>query len=75
MDNMLIDFNAMIKQAYDMGMIEMLASLGDSKEDKKNINKILNLFYKYGIRPEDSIKLLIELMEIFGTESEGEENV
>lgn len=70
MDKPSVDFDGMLKQAYDIGMIAMITSLAGTEEEKEVINKTLKLFYKYGVRPEDSMKLLIELMETFGTEGE-----
>lgn len=73
-DNVSIDFDGMLKQIYDVSLINIFSSFADKDEDKQTMKKMFELFYKYGVRPEDSVKLLIELFEIFNIETKGEEN-
>lgn len=64
MDEISMDFNKMIEQAADLAMIELLSSLLQTTDDKQILKRFFEIFYKHGVKPDEAIHILMELVDI-----------
>ena len=72
MEEIKFDFQAMIQQIKDEAMLEMLRTLAPDKYEADKIVKAMRVFIRNGVSIETAIKIVAELGEVLGTNTNEE---
>ena len=72
MEEIKFDFQAMIQQIKDEAMLEMLRALAPDKHEADKIVKAMRVFIRNGVSIETTIKIVAELGEVLGTNTNEE---
>ena len=72
MEEIKFDFQAMIQQIKDEAMLEMLRALAPDKYEADKIVKAMRVFIRNGVSIETAIKIVAELGEVLGTNTNEE---